>query len=400
MSDDFLRLVSQANPATRQYQPANNGYPPSQGAAGPYSDRSSQLMDPFFDDDDDNAPDSAFGRPAPMQSQESGLPLARSAAPPAGLGPSASTSGLPQGWNFDDDDLQPHSGQPFKGSANFPGPKPQQSKFSQAKSKKWKWPWKKEQVLIGERVIALNNSAANSEFLSNFVSTSKYNLATFMPKFLFGECTPSVFCAILTPNNRAILKICQFVFPVHGLHSADSWSFTNQQIYHHRPSCCGTHGLSIQGDAGRSCSYTAFINTSLVLTAFRRKDISPIESSTPGWLKYWPLSLRSRKKSGRTFLWEMLCDLRATILFRQTWFSLVQVNRKGCVILKLLTWTGESCFSLTCNPLWPFVAKLTWRSNKPRHTRPLWQTLRQSTLCTVLCAQNILITPFTLMKVR
>ncbi|KAF9049923.1 hypothetical protein BJ165DRAFT_1454911 [Panaeolus papilionaceus] len=144
-------------------------------------------MDPFFDDDDDNAPDSAFGRPAPMQSQESGLPLARSAAPPAGLGPSASTSGLPQGWNFDDDDLQPHSGQPFKGSANFPGPKPQQSKLSQVKSKKWKWPWKKEQVLIGERVIALNNSAANSEFLSNFVSTSKYNLATFMPKFLFEQ---------------------------------------------------------------------------------------------------------------------------------------------------------------------------------------------------------------------
>ncbi|PPQ62936.1 hypothetical protein CVT24_006176 [Panaeolus cyanescens] len=187
MSDDFLRLVSQSNPATRQYQPANNGYPPSQSAAGPYSDRSSQLMDPFFDDEDDNVPDSAFGRPAPMQSQESGLPLARSGAPPAGLGTSPSTSGLPQGWNFDDDDVQPNSGQPFKGSANFPGTKSQQPKMSQAKSKKWKWPWKKEKVLTGERVIALNNSEANSEFSSNFVSTSKYNMATFLPKFLFEQ---------------------------------------------------------------------------------------------------------------------------------------------------------------------------------------------------------------------
>src|SRR4051812_22485589 len=112
MSDDFLRLVSQANPATRQYQPANNGYPPA-AAAGPYSDQSPQIMDPFFDDEDDNVPDSAFGRPAPMRSQESGLPLSRNAAAPAGTGPSGSTNGLPQGWNFDDDDFQPANGQTF-----------------------------------------------------------------------------------------------------------------------------------------------------------------------------------------------------------------------------------------------------------------------------------------------
>ncbi|KAF8200726.1 calcium transporting ATPase [Pholiota molesta] len=166
MSDDFLRLVSQSNPATRQYQPANNGYPPS-STAGPYTDSSpQQLMDPFFDDEDENVPDSAFGRPIAMRSQESGLPLARSAAPPAGFQPS---------------DRQ-----------NFPGP-PKSSlnqgsgTISRFKSRKWKWPWRKETVLTGERVIALNNSVANSEFVSNFVSTSKYNLITFVPKFLYEQ---------------------------------------------------------------------------------------------------------------------------------------------------------------------------------------------------------------------
>ncbi|KAF8160853.1 calcium transporting ATPase [Crassisporium funariophilum] len=186
MSDDFLRLVSQANPATRQYQPANNGYPPS-ATAGPYSDRSPQLMDPFFDDEDENVPDSAFGRPAPMHSQESGLPLRRAAAPPAGTGPSDSSNGIPQGWNFDDDDFQPANSQSFPGSSPYQTAQQPSSKTSKPKSRKFKWPWQKEKVLTGERVIALNNSIANAEFCSNFVSTSKYNLASFLPKFLFEQ---------------------------------------------------------------------------------------------------------------------------------------------------------------------------------------------------------------------
>jgi len=185
MSDDFLRLVSQANPAARQqYQPANNGYPPS-GTAGPYSDRSQQLIDPFFDDEEDNVPDSAFGRPAPMHSQESGLPLTRSAAPPAGFN-TPSSNGLPQGWNFDDDDFHSSTSQNFPGPPKATQPKSSSSALSRLKAKKWKWPWEKEKVLTGERVVALNNSAANAEFCSNFVSTSKYNLATFLPKFLYG----------------------------------------------------------------------------------------------------------------------------------------------------------------------------------------------------------------------
>ncbi|KAF8813752.1 Ca-transporting ATPase [Phlegmacium glaucopus] len=190
MTDDFLRLVSQANPAAKRYQPANNRYPPATlvvpSSSGSYSDHSPQLMDPFFDDDD--IPDSAFGPVHPMHSQESGLPLARSAAPPAGVSLSDSSKGIPQGWNFDDDDeFQASNSRDFPGSSSSSTTKRPVTSIPKRKSRKWKWPWQKEKVLSGERIIALNNSAANAEYCSNFVSTSKYNLATFLPKFLFEQ---------------------------------------------------------------------------------------------------------------------------------------------------------------------------------------------------------------------
>jgi phospholipid-transporting ATPase len=167
----------------------NNGYPPS---AGPYNQHQPpsdpQLLDPFFDDDDDGMPDSAFGRPPAMESRESGLPLSRSAAAPAGHSKVTLGDGVPQGWNFDDEDLMPSNQTSFSGSAAFPGTKTQVPKSAAPKRKKWKWPWEKEKHLTGERVIALNNSALNGEFSSNFISTSKYSLATFGPKFLFGMC--------------------------------------------------------------------------------------------------------------------------------------------------------------------------------------------------------------------
>jgi phospholipid-transporting ATPase len=177
MTDNFINLVSQANPAARQqYQPTQNGYPPT----SPYG------MDPFFDDDDE-MPDSAFamGRPptAPMQSQESGLPLRSAAAPPAGSGQSKTS--LPHEWNFDDEEVQVPS-KPFRGSAAFPGMRIPMEK-GPTKSMKWRWPWQKEKVLLGERIVALNNSAMNSEYCSNSVSTSKYNMLSFTFKFLYGQ---------------------------------------------------------------------------------------------------------------------------------------------------------------------------------------------------------------------
>ena len=65
--DDFARLVASANPASRQYQPANtdlldSGYPPSSA----YHASSPQPLDPFFDDEDDK-PDIALVRHIPIQ---------------------------------------------------------------------------------------------------------------------------------------------------------------------------------------------------------------------------------------------------------------------------------------------------------------------------------------------
>lgn len=249
MTEDFLRLVSQANPAAlptwsrqQQYQPANNK-----------NLRSEALMDPFFDDhdEDDNVPDSAFGPiPAqgPSRSQESQLPLSHNAAPPAGrevvVGGSVSdsqTKGLPQGWNFDDDDFISGNSEMFPGSSNYPPPptkKPNpENIISRLKKQKWKWPWKKEQTLTGERVVALNNSLANGEFCSNYVSTSKYNLFTFLPKFLFGKRVRPLLPLLIYIQYRTIFEIRQFVLPLHCMYSTNSWCISNESIYDHRTSC-------------------------------------------------------------------------------------------------------------------------------------------------------------------
>ncbi|KAH9927393.1 phospholipid-translocating P-type ATPase, partial [Amylocystis lapponica] len=185
MSDDFVRLVSQANPATRQYQPTHNGYPPSTS-----HHHAQPPLDPFFDDEDeDDVPDSAFGVHAAMQSKESGLPLARAGAAPAGLGPSQISlpGAIPSDWSFDDAQDAP-SVQPFTSSKSFPGTRGHETKPSKSFRQRWKWPWqRKEKVLAGERLIALNNPEANVDYGNNYVSTSKYNAATFIPKFLFEQ---------------------------------------------------------------------------------------------------------------------------------------------------------------------------------------------------------------------
>jgi phospholipid-transporting ATPase len=178
MADDFARLVFQSNPATSrksQYQRANDGYPPS----GPPGDShtSPQLLDPFFDDEEEGeVSDSAFSGAHPMQVKESNLHLPSQAAPLAGASKSSlQTSDIPQGWAFDREEDSPVK------TSQLPR-KPQK-----VSRRKWRWPWRKEKVLTGERVVALNNPDANADFLSNYVSTTKYNMATFVPKFFFGS---------------------------------------------------------------------------------------------------------------------------------------------------------------------------------------------------------------------
>jgi phospholipid-transporting ATPase len=204
MTDDFVRLVSQENSATRggEYRAT---YPP-----GPHTNNHG--LDPFFDDDEDpdsaipNAsnsdvnnlispiappPDSAFGSFKAMQSTDSGLPLSKHAAPPAGV--------EPQGWNFEDEDIQ----MPTLSSSPMPS-------RSRRKSWKWRWPWQGPQEYVGERVIALNEEHVNlSEgYCDNYISTSKYNFATFVPKFLAGALFFPCLCGHSPYSFRAILKVC------------------------------------------------------------------------------------------------------------------------------------------------------------------------------------------------
>jgi phospholipid-transporting ATPase len=132
-----------------------------------------------------------------MRSQESGLHLTKSAAPPAGTTLSSNGNGAPQGWTFDDDDeYKPSGGGLSYGETPSPRKRRWKPNFSD-----WKWPWHKEEELSGERVVTLNNPGANTHFKNNFVSTSKYNLASFIPKFLFGACRSSL---------RLSFRSCQY----------------------------------------------------------------------------------------------------------------------------------------------------------------------------------------------
>ncbi|GJJ05826.1 hypothetical protein Clacol_000013 [Clathrus columnatus] len=209
MADDFARLVSSENPA---YRPT---YPPTSSAAPvPNTPHSTTALDPFFDDDDDGdghatsqyysshsnpltntqsynsysmshsdsnphfiSPDSAFASTTTfakaMESRESGLPLTSKAAP------------MSKDWMFGDNDDVALEMPSFEGSGSFPGLQRQSLKKAH---KKWRfrWPWQKKEEKIGDRVIALNDEQANfpESYPSNYVSTSKYNVATFLLKFL------------------------------------------------------------------------------------------------------------------------------------------------------------------------------------------------------------------------
>ena len=117
---------------------------------------------------------------------ESILPLARSGAAPAGSSFKSAELSTPTGqnWGFDDDDEE----QLAIGKA----PQSQKAKGKKRARDCWEAVLQatgvKSKPLTGERTIHINNQAANSSsgFRNNSVSTSKYNLITFLPKFLFG----------------------------------------------------------------------------------------------------------------------------------------------------------------------------------------------------------------------
>jgi hypothetical protein len=252
-------------------------------AAGRYTPaNASDTLDPFFDDDDDNTPDPKH---VPTQSRDSGLPQPH-------LRPSAGPRAGSETWTFDDDDTLP---------INSPSTVPAAVTKSK-KSTKWKWPWQKEQVLTGDRLIALNNPDLNSEYASNFVSTSKYNLITFVPKFFTGAQTLLFPLAPLTSSPpRAILEIRQYLFPVYRHHSAGPWGLPDQQVHHHRSPCRSPPRLRLQGGARRSRELFASLSHPLYAKHPSRNDTNQTPSSTRAKPKF---SLRiplSSNRDGRIY---------------------------------------------------------------------------------------------------
>lgn len=226
---DFERLVSSANPAAaRAYQQPETGN--SRPSQRPSMENSNPfLIDDLDEDYDTPATDSRFQRQAGPSTNPYGShrrepnmqvsplddpiepygqpphPLAR--GPSAGSRRSVPGSGQPEGWIFDADVPSNNdstlivngNGSTFTGSKLFNGTINESSEGLRVGGQKrkrkifsfkktWNWPWEKEKVLVGERVVYLNDEGANADcgFISNYVSTSKYNVITFLPKFLYG----------------------------------------------------------------------------------------------------------------------------------------------------------------------------------------------------------------------
>jgi phospholipid-transporting ATPase len=269
MSDDFVKLVSQANPSalarSPQYHGLRAGYPPASGSAA----ASPHLMDPFFDDEDElDGPDSAFGsgQPPAMQSKESGLPLRSQAAPIAGVSKtSLAHDGQPQGWNFDDDDMP---------VPVLPTVAPHAAAAPKRARRSWRWPWQKEPVLTGERTIAVNTPEANVDFLGNHVSTSKYNSATFLPKFFFGASRRvwrfGVRRTRAHGSHRAVFQVREPVLLVHGVHTADTGRVADEQVDDHRPFGGCAAGVGVQGGAGGSGACSVACRPGLRFTKYIR----------------------------------------------------------------------------------------------------------------------------------
>lgn len=51
----------------------------------------------------------------------------------------------------------------------------------------WKSFFRSKESNLGPRIIQINRPESNQGFIVNSVSTAKYNLATFLPKFLYEE---------------------------------------------------------------------------------------------------------------------------------------------------------------------------------------------------------------------
>lgn len=139
----------------------------------------------------------AYGRSAPTY--ESKAPLATSAALPAGHGQGQIGEPTRPAVSMLDDDDEMLAGQASGGRgkaiANRPSDRLKEI-LQEVKDRINGVP----KVLDGERTIHINNPPMNDpfKFCNNYVSTSKYNLVSFVPKFFAGTSFSSLAAATLT----------------------------------------------------------------------------------------------------------------------------------------------------------------------------------------------------------
>lgn len=73
-----------------------------------------------------------------------------------------------------------------------------------------------QHTLLGERHIAVNDPIKNkhSKFLHNSVSTCKYNVVTFLPKFLFEQFSKSANLFFMFTGIIQVVKKKKFGFNI------------------------------------------------------------------------------------------------------------------------------------------------------------------------------------------
>jgi len=205
--DDFVGSRPAAGPSTAQlpggpgYSSGGNSLPYSSGATRTYSqtsgldnyNRYADVEDDFPDDGHSmgyqyggaTSGDGAGSLRGKTKNRNSVLTLGGGfigrAKSILGMGPAYSEMDLPL--------TEPGSRGRVDSTGGLETPKPADKKFDISNFKFGFGRGKQDPSLLGPRIIHLNNPPANSanKYLGNHVSTAKYNVVTFLPKFLLEQ---------------------------------------------------------------------------------------------------------------------------------------------------------------------------------------------------------------------
>ncbi|KFA63415.1 hypothetical protein S40285_06581 [Stachybotrys chlorohalonatus IBT 40285] len=201
--DDFVG--GQDTPYTSTPRPAGGPAPSGQGRQGPYAgdggylNQSQELgnYQRYADDFDDypNENESYYNNGGDAAQSQAARNNARSRGGMLGLGGGflgrvRNRLGMGQGYSEMDLPLTEPGGRGRGDSvATSQEPTPRNNKFDMGNFKFGFGRSKPDPSTLGPRTIHLNNPPANAtnKYIDNHISTAKYNVATFLPKFLFEQ---------------------------------------------------------------------------------------------------------------------------------------------------------------------------------------------------------------------